>query len=479
MTQKLFGTDGVRAQVGVEPMTPQTIMRLAHAAGQLMASRRSTRHPKPVVVIGTDTRVSAPMFEAALQAGFSAAGVDTVMCGQLPTPGIAYLTRLRGYQAGVVVSASHNPFDDNGIKFFSANGDKLPDEMENEIEAAMDGPLVCVASSELGLSSQLLDAADLYIDFCKRALPAGLHLRGMKVVVDAAHGACHQVAPAVFRQLGAQVVAVGISPDGVNINCKVGATVPEHLRQAVLTHHADLGVALDGDGDRLVMVDGAGRIYEGDELLYVLAVDAQINDGLHGGVVGTLMSNQGLERALLVRGLDFVRAAVGDRHVLAQLQQRGWRLGGEGSGHLIGLDWHSTGDGVMAALRVMAAMQRAHCTLAQLCEQLQMNAQFLVNVPLAPGEKMADSEWVTRFQQRAEQELGGVGRVLLRASGTEPVVRLLVECSTMVKAKDMAQRLAREVSKMLTHGVTEIPAAKRMRLVPRTAVLVRADAASA
>lgn len=448
-TQKMFGTDGVRGQVGVEPMTPQTIMRLAHAAGALIAARHLSRSMRPVVVIGTDTRVSAPMFEAALQAGFSAAGVDTVMCGEMPTPGIAYLTRMRGYQGGAVVSASHNPFDDNGIKFFSASGDKLPDEMEREIEAAMAGPQSCVRSAQLGISSHLRDAGDMYVDFCKRAMPTGMNLRGLKVVVDAAHGACHQVAPAVFRQLGAQVVAVGISPNGVNINSKVGATVPRHLSQAVLAHHADLGVALDGDGDRLVMVDATGRIYGGDELLYVLAVDAQINDGLHGGVVGTLMSNQGLVQALSQRGLDFARAAVGDRHVLSLLKERGWRLGGEGSGHLIGLNWHSTGDGVIAALRVMVAMKRARQTLAQLCEGLKMNAQFLVNVPLTPGTRMVDGEWLARFQERAEQQLGGLGRVLLRASGTEPVVRVLVECATLAGAKSLAQRLGGEVAAAL------------------------------
>ncbi|HEX5391471.1 MAG TPA: phosphoglucosamine mutase [Burkholderiaceae bacterium] len=477
-TQRMFGTDGVRAQVGVEPMTPQTIMRLAQAAGLLIAARRSTCNPRPTVAIGTDTRVSAPMFEAALQAGFSAAGVDTVMCGELPTPAIAFLTRMRGYQAGVVVSASHNPFDDNGIKFFSASGDKLPDELEREIEAAMAGPLPCVPSAQLGMSSTLRDAGELYVDFCKRAMPTGLNLRGMKVVVDAAHGACYQVAPAVFRQLGAQVVAVGISPNGVNINNKVGATVPKHLSQAVLAHHADLGVALDGDGDRLVMVDATGRIYGGDELLYVLAVDAQINEGLQGGVVGTLMSNQGLEHALSKRGLDFARAAVGDRHVLSLLKQRGWRLGGEGSGHLIGLDWHSTGDGVIAALRVMVAMKRSHRSLSQLCEALKMNAQFLVNVPLAGGAKMADGDWMMRFQERAEAQLGGTGRVLLRASGTEPVVRVLVECSTLARAKSLAQRLATEVAAMLTPvAATPVPVMRPLRSpMPRSAAAASAAA---
>lgn len=448
-TQKMFGTDGVRAQVGIEPMTPQTIMRLAHAAGQLLRQRHSGPTPRPVVAVGTDTRGSAPMFEAALQAGFSAAGVDTVMCGELPTPGVAYVTRLRGYQAGVVVSASHNPFDDNGIKFFSGTGDKLPDDMESEIEHTMGLPMVCLPSSQLGQVSQWPEAADLYIDFCRQALPAGVDLRGMRIVIDAAHGACHRIAPEVFRQLGAQVIAVGVSPDGQNINDQVGATVPKHLSQAVQTHNADLGVALDGDGDRLVMVDDQGRIYGGDELLYVLAVDAQINDGLQGGVVGTVMSNQGLEHALLRRGLGFARSAVGDRHVMDQLRQRGWRLGGEGSGHLIGLDWHSTGDGVMSALRVVAAMKRSQRSLAQLCSDLSMNAQCLVNVPLAEGAVMGDSAWMALFQQRAEQALGDDGRVLLRASGTEPVVRVLVECRTAARAQKMAYRFAGEVSQML------------------------------
>lgn len=449
-TQRMFGTDGVRAQVGIEPMTPQTIMRLAHAAGRLIGQWHGGRTRRPAVAVGTDTRASAPMFEAALQAGFSAAGVDTVMCGELPTPGVAYVTRMRGYQAGVVVSASHNPYDDNGVKFFSGTGDKLPDDMETEIERTMDQPMICMPSSRLGQVSQLPEAADLYIKFCRQALPSGVNLRGMKIVVDAAHGACHRIAPEVFRQLGAQVIAVGASPDGQNINDKVGATAPKHLRQAVQAHHAYLGVALDGDGDRLVMADDRGRIYGGDELLYVLAVDAQINDGLQGGVVGTVMSNQGLEQALLRRGLGFARSAVGDRHVLDLLRQRGWRLGGEGSGHLIGLDWHSTGDGVMSALRVMAAMKRSRRSLAELCGDLSMNAQCLINVPLSEGAAMGDGAWMSGFQQRAEQALGEDGRVLLRASGTEPVVRVLVECRTAARAQQMANRFAGEVSQLLT-----------------------------
>ncbi|WP_291436732.1 phosphoglucosamine mutase [Acidovorax sp.] len=449
-TQKMFGTDGVRAQVGMEPMTPQTIMRLAHACGQLLSRRHTGLNPRPVVAVGTDTRGSAPMFEAALQAGFSAAGVDTVMCGELPTPGVAYLTRLRGYQAGVVVSASHNPCEDNGVKFFSATGDKLPDGMEAEIERTMDQPMVCLPSSLLGRVSQLPEASDLYIQFCRQALPSDLHLKGMKIVIDAAHGACHRIAPEVFRQLGAQVIAVGASPDGQNINNNVGATSPKHLSEAVLAHQADVGVALDGDGDRLVMVDSEGRIYAGDELLYVLAVDAQTNDGLQGGVVGTVMSNQGLEQALLRRGLGFARSAVGDRHVLELLKQRGWRLGGEGSGHLIGLDWHSTGDGVMSALRVVAAMKRSQRSLSQLCSDLRMNAQCLVNVPVIRGAGMADNTWMPHFQLRAEKLLGDDGRVLLRASGTEPVVRVLVECRTALRAQQMAIRFAKEVSQLLT-----------------------------
>ncbi len=452
-TQKMFGTDGVRAPVGMEPMTPQTIMRLAHACGQLLHSTHTGPSPRPVVAVGTDTRGSAPMFEAALQAGFSAAGVDTVMCGELPTPGVAYLTRLRGYQAGVVVSASHNPCEDNGVKFFSAAGNKLPDGMEADIERTMDRPMVCLPSSQLGRVSQLPEASSLYIEFCRKAVPAGVHLRGMKIVVDAAHGACHRIAPEVFRQLGAEVIAVGASPDGQNINDKVGATSPQHLSAAVLAHQADVGVALDGDGDRLVMVDSEGRIFAGDELLYVLAVDAQTNDGLQGGVVGTVMSNQGLELALQRRGIGFARSAVGDRHVLELLKQRGWRLGGEGSGHLIGLDWHSTGDGVMSALRVVAAMQRSQRSLAQLCGDLRMNAQCLVNVPFTPGAGMGDGAWIPHFQLRAEQALGDDGRMLLRASGTEPVVRVLVECRTALRAQQMASRFAQEVCQLLASPV--------------------------
>lgn len=448
-TQKMFGTDGVRAPVGMEPMTPQTIMRLAHACGQLLHRSHCGPRPRPVVAVGTDTRGSAPMFEAALQAGFSAAGVDTAMCGELPTPGVAYLTRLLGYQAGVVVSASHNPCEDNGVKFFSATGDKLPDGMEADIERTMDQPMVCLPSSQLGRVLQLPEASSLYIDFCRKAVPAGVHLQGMRIVVDAAHGACHRIAPEVFRQLGAEVVAVGASPDGQNINDKVGATSPQHLSAAVLAHQADVGVALDGDGDRLVMVDSDGRIFAGDELLYVLAVDAQTNDGLQGGVVGTVMSNQGLELALQRRGIGFARSAVGDRHVLELLKQRGWRLGGEGSGHLIGLDWHSTGDGVMSALRVVAAMQRSQRSLAQLCGDLRMNAQCLVNVPVAPGAGMGDGAWIPHFQLRAEQALGDDGRILLRASGTEPVVRVLVECRTALRAQQMAGRFAQEVRQLL------------------------------
>ena len=445
MSRQYFGTDGIRGTVGQAPITPDFVLRLGHAVGQVLR-RTETR---PTVLIGKDTRISGYMLESALEAGFASAGVDVLLTGPLPTPGVAYLTRLRGYQAGVVVSASHNPCEDNGVKFFSATGDKLPDGMEADIERTMDQPMVCLPSSQLGRVSQLPEASSLYIEFCRKAVPAGVHLRGMKIVVDAAHGACHRIAPEVFRQLGAEVIAVGASPDGQNINDKVGATSPQHLSAAVLAHQADVGVALDGDGDRLVMVDSDGRIFAGDELLYVLAVDAQTNDGLQGGVVGTVMSNQGLELALQRRGIGFARSAVGDRHVLELLKQRGWRLGGEGSGHLIGLDWHSTGDGVMSALRVVAAMQRSQRSLAQLCGDLRMNAQCLVNVPVAPGAGMGDGAWIPHFQLRAEQALGDDGRMLLRASGTEPVVRVLVECRTALRAQQMASRFAQEVCQLL------------------------------
>ncbi|PKO64852.1 MAG: phosphoglucosamine mutase [Betaproteobacteria bacterium HGW-Betaproteobacteria-16] len=444
-TIPIFGTDGVRGRVGQAPMTPQAVMQLAHASGALLVERQADTSQKPAVVIGSDTRVSSDMLEAALQAGFAAAGVDSVMCGVLPTPAIAYLTRLRGFQAGVVVSASHNPYDDNGIKFFSSDGDKLSDAVEQAIEQRMQEPLPCVPSRQLGHSWRLPSAPGLYIDFCKRSLDSDVNLRGMRIVIDVAHGACHEVAPAVLEQLGVDVVVTGGSPNGVNINDEVGATRPEHLSRMVRLHHADLGIALDGDGDRLVMADASGRVFDGDELLYLLAQDAKQRREVCAGVAGTLMSNLGLEQALNRQGVAFARSAVGDRHVMQLLRERGWRLGGENSGHILCLDRHTTGDGVIAALQVLAAMRRSRKDLAQLCEGLQLHAQCLINVPIAKGADWESSDVIRRCRERTERALGMFGRVLLRASGTESVLRVMVECPEAGQAKELARALADEV----------------------------------
>lgn len=449
-TVHIFGTDGVRGRVGEAPMTPQSVMQLAHASGSLLVERHDGSSQKPAVVIGSDTRVSSDMLEAALQAGFAAAGVDTVMCGVLPTPAIAYLTRLRAFQAGVVISASHNPYDDNGIKFFSGDGDKLSDAMEQAIEQRMQEPLTCVPSRLLGHSWRLPSAPGLYIDFCKRSLASDVDLRGMRIVIDVAHGACHEVAPAVLEQLGVHVVVTGGSPNGMNINDEVGATRPEHLSRMVRHHHADLGIALDGDGDRLVMADASGRVFDGDELLYLLAQDAQQRREVCAGVAGTVMSNLGLEQALNRQGVAFARSAVGDRHVMRLLRERGWRLGGESSGHILCLERHTTGDGLIAALQVLAAMRRSRKDLAQLCEGLQLHAQCLINVPIAKGADWESSDVILRCRERTERALGMYGRVLLRASGTESVLRVMVECPQADQATELAQALAAEVHQAMS-----------------------------
>ena len=449
-TTKIFGTDGVRGRVGQAPMTPQAVMQLAHASGTLLAGQQTGSSKKPAVIIGSDTRVSSGMLEAALQAGFAAAGVDTVMCGVLPTPAIAYLTRLRGFQAGVVVSASHNPYEDNGIKFFSSEGSKLSDTAERAIEQCMQLQLSCVPSHQLGHSWKLPSAAGLYIDFCKRSLDSSVDLRGMSIVLDVANGACHEVAPAVFEQLGAQVFVTGASPNGVNINDRVGATEPSHISKAVREHHADVGIAFDGDGDRLVMADATGRIFDGDELLYLLATNARMDGGFFGGVAGTVMSNFGLEQALTNQGIDFARSAVGDRYVMELLEQRGWRLGGENSGHILCLERHTTGDGVIAALQVLGAMRRTRRDLGDLCSGLKLHAQCLVNVPLLGLIGRDARELIRRCSEKTEQVLAGQGRVLLRASGTEPVLRVMVECLEAERATALAGELADAVSEVLS-----------------------------
>jgi phosphoglucosamine mutase len=431
MSRKYFGTDGVRGRVGSAPITPEFVMRLGYAAGMTLAHNREARghlkeSDRPAVLIGKDTRVSGYMLEASLEAGFSAAGVDVMLCGPLPTPAVAYLTRALRLQAGVVISASHNPYDDNGIKFFSAQGTKLPDAVELEIEERIDQPMGCQESAKLGRAVRIADAAGRYIEFCKSTFPSDLDLRGLKVVIDCAHGAAYHVAPSVFHELGAEVISIGASPNGLNINDNVGATAPESLRRAVLEHQADIGIALDGDGDRLVMVDAQGKVYDGDMLLYVIARQLA-QQGEVPGLVGTLMSNLGFEHALDRLGVGFARAKVGDRYVLEMMQEKGWLLGGENSGHIICLDKHTTGDGIIAALQVLAALQNAGENLAQACADLAMYPQKLINVRLPLGFDWKSDPGIRDAAEQAEKSLNGSGRVLLRPSGTEPLLRVMVE----------------------------------------------------
>ncbi|HRK56238.1 MAG TPA: phosphoglucosamine mutase [Burkholderiaceae bacterium] len=452
MSRRYFGTDGVRGTVGQLPITPDFVLRLGQAAGRVLGQRSQVRSGgRATVLIGKDTRVSGYMLEAALEAGFSSAGVDVMLCGPLPTPAVAYLTRAQRASAGVVISASHNPYPDNGIKFFSAAGKKLPDDVEQAIEAALDEPLGCVSSKALGKARRLDDAAGRYIEFCKSTFPGELDLRGMKLVVDCAHGAAYHIAPDVFHELGAEVVALGNAPDGFNINAGVGALHPEHVAQAVRETKADLGLALDGDADRLVLVDQHGRIYNGDELLYIIVRDRLATGGVDRakvGAVGTLMSNFALERRFGELGIPFARAKVGDRYVLELLEQKGWLWGGEGSGHLLCLDRHSTGDGIVSALQVIAAMRRSGQSLAQLTQDLALLPQALINVRLDPGVSWASHTGLQRERECVERELAGQGRVLVRPSGTEPVVRFMVEASTA----DLAQRCAQRLADALVHG---------------------------
>ncbi len=439
MTRKYFGTDGIRGTVGEAPITPEFVLRLGHAAGRVLA--RAGSGPRPTVLIGKDTRVSGYMLEAALEAGFASAGVDTVLCGPLPTPAVAYLTRAQRLSAGVVISASHNPYPDNGIKFFSALGKKLADDVESQIEAELDKPLACVDSHGLGKARRLEDAGGRYIEFCKSTFPNSLDLRGLKLVVDCAHGAAYHVAPAVFHELGAEVVPIGVEPNGFNINDGVGAVHPEALVHAVRESGAELGIGLDGDADRLVVVDDEGRQYNGDQLLYVIVRD-RMRDGPVAGAVGTLMTNFALERRLADLKVPFARARVGDRYVLEILEERGWSLGGEGSGHLLCLDRHTTGDGIVSSLQVLAAMRRAGRSLAQLTEDLPLMPQSLVNVRLAEGFDWTRHAPLQAMLEQVQRELSGQGRVLIRPSGTEPLLRVMVEAGSETSAKALAQRLA-------------------------------------
>jgi len=448
MTRKYFGTDGIRGRVGEAPITPELMLKLGWAAGRtLAAADAAKRADRPGVLIGKDTRISGYLLEAALEAGLSAAGVDVYLCGPLPTPGIAYLTRALRLSAGIVISASHNPYDDNGIKFFSAAGTKLPDAIEVAIEAQMDAPLVCAASSALGKAWRVDDASGRYIEFCKGTFPNELDLKGLRIVVDCAHGAGYQVAPKVFHELGADVVAVGDEPNGTNINDRVGATHPRFLVEQVRAHGADFGIALDGDGDRLIMADRDGVLYDGDQLLYVIATDYQRRGVGAEGVVGTLMSNLGFEQALGREGIALARASVGDRHVLEQLRERGWMLGGENSGHLICLDKHTTGDAIVAALAVLRAVLEQGKSLAQATAGLTMFPQRLINVPVRRGWDWHASDAVTKAHRQAVQALGDAGRVLLRPSGTEPVLRVMVEARDAKLAEAQAQALAEVIAK--------------------------------
>ncbi|MBU1236189.1 MAG: phosphoglucosamine mutase [Gammaproteobacteria bacterium] len=442
MTRKYFGTDGVRGKVGEAPITPDFALRLGFAAGTVLIGQDALPSgERPTVLIGKDTRISGYMLEAALECGFSSAGVDVMLSGPLPTPAIAYLTRALRLQAGVVISASHNPFDDNGIKFFSAQGTKLPDEVEVTIEARMEQPIVCRDSAGLGRAKRIDDARGRYIEFCKSTFPTELDLRGLKIAIDCAHGADYLVAPNVFHELGADVVTVGTSPNGLNINDGVGATSPESLRRAVLENRADIGIALDGDGDRVVMADAQGTLYDGDQLLYVIARQRHAREKV-AGVVGTLMSNLGFEHALDRLGIPFARAKVGDRYVLEMMQERNWPLGGENSGHIICLDKHTTGDGIIAALQVLAALQAIGDTLARACADLTMYPQKLINVRIAAGFDWKGDSGILAAAAAAEKALDGNGRVLLRPSGTEPVLRVMVEgrdgALVMVQAEAIA-----------------------------------------
>jgi phosphoglucosamine mutase len=451
VSKKYFGTDGIRGRVGEHPITPQFVMHLGYAAGKVLASVSDTRGERTGVLIGKDTRISGYMLESALEAGLIAAGIDVYLAGPVPTPAVAYLTRALRLQAGIVISASHNPFEDNGIKFFSAHGTKLPDETERAIEVELDKPMQTNPSDGLGKAKRIDDAVGRYIEFCKSTFPAELDLRGLKIVVDSAHGATYHIARHVFHELGADVVAIGAQPDGRNINDGYGATAPDQLRKAVIEHKADIGIALDGDGDRLVMVDSAGKLYDGDQLLYVIAKHRQAQGLLHGGVAGTLMTNLAFEHAMQKLGIPFKRARVGDRYVMELLQQQGWQLGGENSGHIICLDKHSTGDGIISALQVLHALRVNKQTLQEATSDLHMYPQVLINVKVNKGVDCLGHNQVKAAVADAEQTLNGKGRVLLRPSGTEPLLRVMVEGEDQQLVERSAQRIAEVVRKMASN----------------------------
>ncbi|OQS50203.1 phosphoglucosamine mutase [Chromobacterium violaceum] len=443
MSRKYFGTDGVRGEVGKFPITPEFVMRLGYAAGRVLVNH--DQDSRPTVLIGKDTRISGYMLEAALQAGFTAAGVNVLLTGPLPTPGIAYLTRALRLEAGVVISASHNPFQDNGIKFFAEGGNKLDDALELEIEAMLDQPMATNPSLELGRARRIDGAAERYIEFCKSTFPNELSLKGLRLVVDCANGATYHIAPKVFHELGAELVEIGCEPNGYNINDKVGATYPKTLQMAVLEHQADFGIALDGDGDRLIMVDAAGRVYDGDQLIYVIAKARAARGELKGGVVGTVMTNMAMELALQKQGVPFGRAKVGDRYVLEMLHADGWQVGGEASGHILCLDKHSTGDGIISSLQVLASLKQLGLSLAEICADWRPFPQTLINV------RHNGCDWKAASAAplaEAEAALQGRGRVVLRPSGTEPVVRVMVEADDKALADTWAKAIAAAIEKV-------------------------------
>lgn len=435
MKKKYFGTDGIRGRVGERPMTAEFILKLGWAAGKAMAKKG-----KGKAVIGKDTRISGYMYESALEAGLSAAGIDCLLLGPMPTPGIAYLTRTLSAQLGIVISASHNPYYDNGIKFFSAEGTKLSDEIELAIEAELEKEMITVDSAKLGKARRVDDASGRYIEFCKSTTPFFMDLSGLRIVVDSANGAAYHIASKVFREQGAEVFSIGNQPDGLNINKQCGSTFPELLQKEVLKHRADLGIALDGDADRVIMVDHKGEIVDGDELLYIIAMERSKHDSF--GVVGTLMSNLGLEHAILNEGLEFKRADVGDRYVLEMLNNEGWSIGGESSGHIICLDRTTTGDGIVSALQVLAAMVANKKSLHELKHGMTKYPQCMINVKVREKVDPYSSETVKQAVLEVEQEMADNGRVLLRASGTEPLIRVMIEG----KNADQVERLTRQLA---------------------------------
>ncbi len=447
MARKFFGTDGIRGRVGKAPITPEFVMHLGYAAGKVLAGDREglAADERPTVLIGKDTRISGYLLETALQAGLMAAGVNVQLTGPLPTPAVAYLTRALRLQAGVVISASHNPFEDNGIKFFSANGQKLPDHTEQAIEALLEHPLDTVPARQLGRARRIEDAAARYIEFCKSTFPFDRDLRGLKLVVDCAHGATYHVAPHVLHELGAEVISIGAAPNGFNINLECGATYTGTLTAAVMEHQADFGISLDGDGDRLMMADRDGRIFDGDQLVYAIARHRMESGYMKGGVVGTLMTNLGMQHALERMEIPFARAKVGDRYVLELLHQKGWQLGGETSGHILCLDKHTTGDGIISALQVLHALRDSKVSLAEYTRDLSLYPQVLINVPIARRIDLNATSPVREAEEQARADMGDGGRVVLRPSGTEPLIRVMVESASESKARKWAEHIAESV----------------------------------